>query len=203
VLLKGKGKINLEIFPADLTPLKKRSLQMPAPDPILSLIERFEFHRQAYIPGKYNETQLRREFVDKFFFALTPQKVTAKTASRDQKKLCDSGILAQTGTTGKGTHYILSSAYHPKEDIQRTYTRHPSYLSGHERYMDQPFFTSGVRTINFANPADIARHDRMVTLVTQVPDLNRKLQEARPGQREDDIIPADCGDGHADQYFGV
>jgi len=47
VLLKGKGKINLEIFPADLTPLKKRSLQMPAPDPILSFIERFEFHRQA------------------------------------------------------------------------------------------------------------------------------------------------------------
>jgi hypothetical protein len=28
---------------------------MPAPDPILTLIERFEFHRQAYILGKYNE----------------------------------------------------------------------------------------------------------------------------------------------------
>ena len=43
---------------------------MPVPEPILSLIERFEFHRQAYIQGNYNETQLRREFVDKFFSAL-------------------------------------------------------------------------------------------------------------------------------------
>jgi predicted type IV restriction endonuclease len=43
---------------------------MPPPDAILTLIERFEFHRQAYLLGKYNETQLRREFVDKFFSTL-------------------------------------------------------------------------------------------------------------------------------------
>lgn len=42
---------------------------MPVPDPILSRIERCEFHRPAYLPGKYNETQLSREFVDKFFSA--------------------------------------------------------------------------------------------------------------------------------------
>lgn len=39
---------------------------MPAPGSILTLIERFEFHRQEYILGNCNETQLRREFVDKF-----------------------------------------------------------------------------------------------------------------------------------------
>jgi len=38
--------------------------------------------------------------------------------------------------------------------------------------------------INFADPADKARHDRMVTLVTQMPDLNKRLQDARPGQEK-------------------
>jgi hypothetical protein len=36
-----------------------------------------------------------------------------------------------------------------------------------------------IRTINLNDPADIARHDRMVTLVTQMLDLNKKLQDAR------------------------
>lgn len=40
---------------------------MPAPKEILDLIERFNRHKEEYASGKYNETQLRREFVDSFF----------------------------------------------------------------------------------------------------------------------------------------
>jgi hypothetical protein len=36
-----------------------------------------------------------------------------------------------------------------------------------------------IRTIDFSDPADKARHDRMVALVTQMLDLNKKLQDAR------------------------
>jgi hypothetical protein len=36
-----------------------------------------------------------------------------------------------------------------------------------------------IRTINFADPADKARHDRMVALVTQMLDLNKRLQDAK------------------------
>jgi hypothetical protein len=36
-----------------------------------------------------------------------------------------------------------------------------------------------IHTINFADPADISRHDLMVALVTQMLDLNKKLQDAR------------------------
>jgi hypothetical protein len=36
-----------------------------------------------------------------------------------------------------------------------------------------------IRTINFSDPVDKARHDRMVALVTQILDLNKKLREAR------------------------
>ena len=43
---------------------------MPAPDSLKDLVERFDEHRAAYRSGKYNETQLRREFLDPFFEAL-------------------------------------------------------------------------------------------------------------------------------------
>ena len=43
---------------------------MTAPDSIKQLVERFEQHRDAYRAGKYNETQLRNEFLNPFFEAL-------------------------------------------------------------------------------------------------------------------------------------
>jgi hypothetical protein len=41
-----------------------------APDAILELIERFKFNRDQYLNPAYNETQVRREFLDPFFTAL-------------------------------------------------------------------------------------------------------------------------------------
>jgi predicted type IV restriction endonuclease len=43
---------------------------MPAPPIILDLMERFERNIDAYKSGSYNETQVRREFIDPFFGAL-------------------------------------------------------------------------------------------------------------------------------------
>jgi predicted type IV restriction endonuclease len=43
---------------------------MTAPDIVKSLVSRFEQHRDSYRSGRYNETQLRREFLDPFFEAL-------------------------------------------------------------------------------------------------------------------------------------
>jgi len=43
---------------------------MAAPEKIRQLVERFEQNRDSYRSGKYNETQLRREFLDPFFKAL-------------------------------------------------------------------------------------------------------------------------------------
>lgn len=40
---------------------------MPAPQKIIDLVKRFEENRDAYTSGVYNETQLRREFLDPFF----------------------------------------------------------------------------------------------------------------------------------------
>lgn len=43
---------------------------MGAPTKILELVERFDRSRDAYKSAQYNETQLRREFLDPFFIAL-------------------------------------------------------------------------------------------------------------------------------------
>jgi len=43
---------------------------MGLPKEIADLIERFEPNRESYLSGVYNETQLRREFLDPLFTAL-------------------------------------------------------------------------------------------------------------------------------------
>ncbi len=43
---------------------------MVAPKEIIDLTQAFEFHREAYRKGQYNETQLRQEFMDPLFRAL-------------------------------------------------------------------------------------------------------------------------------------
>ncbi|MDA8241842.1 MAG: hypothetical protein M0Z67_15940 [Nitrospiraceae bacterium] len=43
---------------------------MGLPKEISDLIERFERNRESYLSGQYNETQLRREFLDPFLGAL-------------------------------------------------------------------------------------------------------------------------------------
>jgi predicted type IV restriction endonuclease len=43
---------------------------MIVPQAIIELVERFEENLAAYTSGTYNETQLRREFIDPFFKAL-------------------------------------------------------------------------------------------------------------------------------------
>lgn len=43
---------------------------MKIPEEILNLIARFEDHKDSYTSSTYNETQVRREFIDPFFEAL-------------------------------------------------------------------------------------------------------------------------------------
>ena len=43
---------------------------MPIPPKVVDLIERFDEHRDAYRSPEYNETQVRREFIDPMFEAL-------------------------------------------------------------------------------------------------------------------------------------
>jgi hypothetical protein len=51
----------------DLTFVREVKQGMPAPAAILDLVARFGEHIDAYKAGSYNETQLRRDFLDPFF----------------------------------------------------------------------------------------------------------------------------------------
>ena len=46
-------------------------------------------------------------------------------------------------------------------------------------FFQQPSITHSFRTINFTEPANKACHDCMVALVTQMLDLNKRLQDAK------------------------
>ena len=43
---------------------------MPIPKEIIELIDRFKRNRESYQSGKYNEAQIRAEFIDPLFKAL-------------------------------------------------------------------------------------------------------------------------------------
>jgi type I restriction-modification system DNA methylase subunit len=43
---------------------------MPVPDSVKKLVNRFEEQKSTYLLGSYNETQVRRDFIDPFFKAL-------------------------------------------------------------------------------------------------------------------------------------
>ena len=45
-------------------------MQTIVPESILRLIDQFTLHRDSYLSVHYNETQVRREFIDPFFIAL-------------------------------------------------------------------------------------------------------------------------------------
>ena len=74
---------------------------MAVPDAIRTLVERFEFHRQAYIVGKdkFNETQLRREFIDKFFATLGWDVENNKGFSEAYKEVLHEEPVRIRGTT--------------------------------------------------------------------------------------------------------
>jgi len=70
---------------------------MPAPESIRQLVERFEQHRDAYRAGKYNETQLRREFLDPFFEALDWDVFNKLGYSEDNKHVIHEDSLEIEG----------------------------------------------------------------------------------------------------------
>ena len=60
---------------------------MPAPSKILELVNRFQEHHAAYSSGKYNETQLRRDFLDPFFAGLGWDMNNANSTSEEAREV--------------------------------------------------------------------------------------------------------------------
>ena len=56
----------------------------PAPTPVADRVARFHEHQDAYHAGRYNETQIRREFIELHEQLASPRMAHAKTAIQRQ-----------------------------------------------------------------------------------------------------------------------
>ena len=79
---------------------------MTAPANILELVERFDRNLEAYKKGKYNETQLRREFIDPFFEELGWDIANKKGYAEAYKDVIHEDAIKVGGAT-KAPDYCL------------------------------------------------------------------------------------------------
>ena len=79
---------------------------MAAPDIIQQLVKRFEEHRDSYRSGKYNEAQMRREFLDPFLEALGWDVFNKQGYAEAYKDVIHEDSLEVEGAT-KGPDYAF------------------------------------------------------------------------------------------------
>ena len=70
---------------------------MPAPQIILDLVQRFHDSREQYRSGRYNEAQLRREFLDPFFSALGWDMTNAQNNAPQYREVIQEDTLEIEG----------------------------------------------------------------------------------------------------------
>ncbi len=79
---------------------------MSAPKEILDLVERFNRNREEYQSGKYNETQLRQEFLNPFFKALGWDVTNEKGYSEAYKEVIHEDAI-KIGAATKAPDYCF------------------------------------------------------------------------------------------------
>ena len=107
--------------------------QLKAPQEITNLVERFESNKESYKSGHYNETQVRREFVDPFFKALGWDIDNEQGFAEAYKDVIHEDAIKVGGTTKApdysfrigGQRKFFLEAKKPSVDIKR---RYPSCL---------------------------------------------------------------------------
>ena len=145
-------------------------------------------HKQWYAFGRnQNLTEMDREKI------LTPSIANGACFTFDSK---DYFYFMGSGGGGGGgygitlipeekmSYYFLLGILNSK--LSTFYIRKISstfrggYIALNRQYIEQ----LPIRTINFSDPADVTRHDKMVTLVERMLDLNKQLPEARTDQEQ-------------------
>lgn len=137
---------------------------------------------QGRKPGAYQwyEIQDTIDYYDEFE---KPKIIYAEIATRGQFVFDENKYFTDT------TAYILGSDSKYLLGIfnSRLWTFLFSQVSstirgGFFRWKYQYMFPLPIRAINFDDPADVARHDQMVSLVDQMLELNKRLAESKVPQ---------------------
>ena len=99
---------------------------MTAPSVVVELVEKFECHKAAYRSPQYNETQVRREFLDPFFEALGWDVYNHQGYSETHKEVIHEDAIKIGGRTkapdycfrvGGGVRTFFVEAKKPSVDI--------------------------------------------------------------------------------------
>jgi hypothetical protein len=106
---------------------------MAAPDSIQQLVQRFEQNRASYHSGKFNETQLRQEFLNPFFKVLGWDINNEQGYAEAYKDVIHEDSLEVEGATKApdyafrvgGTHKFFVEAKKPAVNIQ--YDIYPAF----------------------------------------------------------------------------
>ena len=106
---------------------------MSAPDKVHDLLERFERNLPAYKQGQYNETQVRREFIDPLFGALGWDVANVKGYAEAYKDVVHEDAIKVAGGTKApdysfrigGARKFFVEAKKPSVDIRNDV--HPAY----------------------------------------------------------------------------
>ena len=106
---------------------------MTTPKEIVELVDRFDSNRESYRSGSYNETQLRREFLDPFFEALGWDVGNKRGYAEAYKDVIHEDAIKVGGVTKApdycfrigGTRKFFLEAKKPSVDIKRD--THPAY----------------------------------------------------------------------------
>lgn len=116
---------------------------MTAPPVIVDLVERFERNIDAYKKGKYNETQVRREFIDPFFEELGWDVSNKKGYAEAYKDVVHEDEVKVGGATKApdysfrigGVRKLFLEAKKPSINIKED--THPAYLSASALCMER------------------------------------------------------------------
>lgn len=137
---------------------------------IEELVERFRDNIDVYKKSAYNEAKVRREFIDPFFEALG-WNVSNKQGYAEQYKEVVLEDAIKVGRSTRAPDYSFriggqrkffveakKPAVNIKEDVS------PSYQ---------------LSTIDSSNPEEKAQHDKLVPLVDNMLELQKKYHETR------------------------
>jgi type I restriction-modification system DNA methylase subunit len=106
---------------------------MPAPEIIRQLVERFEENRDAYRSGRYNEAQLREEFLNPFFEALGWDLANKKNYAPDYREVVHEDSIDIEGKSkapdyafriGRERKFFVEAK---KPTVNIEYDIHPAY----------------------------------------------------------------------------
>ncbi len=166
---------------------------MPVPEMVCALVERFDRNREAYQSEPYNETQVRREFIDPLFIALGWDVNNEQGYAEAYKDVVHEDAIKIGGATkapdycfriGGARKFFLEAkkpAVHIKADV------HPAYqlrryawsaklpLSILTDFEELAVYDCRVRPVK----TDKAAKTRMVELVERMLALHKQLAGAK------------------------